>query len=56
MTQIILSSKAKFLLVFIDTANDELQAAIQLSLQESQQAEAEERELHRYPTCSQSLK
>ncbi|XP_060792115.1 ubiquitin carboxyl-terminal hydrolase 28 [Neoarius graeffei] len=29
------------------TANDELQVAIELSLQESQQAEAEERELHR---------
>lgn len=42
-------------LVCVDTANDELQAAIELSLQESQQAEAEERELHRYPTFPETL-
>lgn len=37
----------------LDPAKDDLQTAIELSLQESQQAQAEERELHRYPTIQQ---
>lgn len=38
--------------LFVDAANDELQAAIELSLQESQRAEAEDRELHKYSPFS----
>ncbi len=37
-------------ILFSGAAKDDLQTAIELSLQESQQAEAEQRELHRFIT------
>jgi len=37
-----------YLELFSGSAKDDLQTAIELSLQESQQAEAERRELHRF--------